>query len=133
MKKRVTIIVVSVFTLVVVSLSVGLPVYYYYQSFYYPPVTIVSYELNPTVGEEWILNATTWVPNGCWNLETPTIDIPESHINTVFILIKVKHTERICHQMVVHFDIDLTVIFPDVGNWTVHCNDKTITIYVQDA
>jgi hypothetical protein len=131
---RKTKIITSVSAVIVISLVLGLPLYFHYSSIHYPPVTIISYELNPEAGENWILNVTTWVPNGCYQDREPTVDIGEKEDFIVFIIIKTKYQRRVVCDAAIHVTNHLFQIsFPEAGNWTVHCNDQTITVYVQEA
>jgi hypothetical protein len=120
--------------MVIVSLSIGLPLYYHYSSIHYPPVTIISYELNPEAGEEWALNITTWIPSGCYQMKVPIVDVAEKQDFTVSITIKAKYRRgMVCDQSIHTYNFIFNIIYPEYGNWTVHCNDKTITIYVQES
>lgn len=135
MKRKVLIILsASVSAAIVISLSLGLPLYFHYSSIRYPTITIISYELNPTVGEEWTLNVSAMIPNGCYRMKAPIVEISEKQDYTVFITIKAKFQRRIlCDQMVHHINYLFQIVYPLPGNWTVNCNEKTITVYVQES
>ncbi|NPD87301.1 MAG: hypothetical protein HGN29_01170 [Asgard group archaeon] len=132
MNRKNLIITTAVTAAIIVSFSVGLPLYFHYSNIYYPPVTIISYELNPTAGEEWTLNVSART-SGCYRMKTPVVEISEKQEYTVLITIKSKLLRRvICPGIFYHMNYLFQIIFPLPGNWTVHCNDKTITIYVQE-
>ena len=138
MNRRTLIIIsVSVSVVIVISLSIGLPIYYHYSSIIYPDITIVSYQLNPEAREEWTLNVSTYLLDTCCIMKSPSIEFSEKCENTVYIIIKAKKINRfdrglLCDLIRTEFDYQFQMVFPLSGNWTIHCNDKTITIYVQE-
>jgi hypothetical protein len=135
-RKILVIISVSVSVATVIALSIGLPLYFHYSSIFYPDVTIVSYQLNPEAGEEWTLNVSTYLLNTCYLMKSPVIEFSEKYEYTIYIILKAKKTSRfdrglLCEIIRTGFDYQFQIVFPLSGNWTVHCNDKTITVYVQ--
>jgi hypothetical protein len=118
-------------TAIIISLSLGLPLYFHYSRIYWPGFTINEYVLNPDVGEKWTLNVTVTMPGGCIAMKTPSMKINEKEYS-VFITLKAKRHSGICTQMVYYLNYLFDIIFPETGNWTVHCNDKTFTVYVQE-
>ena len=114
-RKTLIITSVSVAVAVVISLTLGLPLYFHYSSIHYPPITIVSYELNPEAGEEWTLNVTTWLPNSCFYMKETTIDISEKQDLTVFITLKAKNVRGLCAQMIKELNYLFEIIYPLPG------------------
>ncbi|MHA1953029.1 MAG: hypothetical protein ACXAAM_01025 [Candidatus Heimdallarchaeaceae archaeon] len=127
------IISVSVSLAIVVSLSLGLPLYYHYSSIFYPESTIISYELNPEAGEEWTLNASFIFGLPCVKAKNPIVEFSKRQDYTVVVTFKVKlQRVIICPGIMVEWNYLFKLVFPQPGNWTVHCNDKKITVYVQE-
>jgi len=132
-RKTLIIISAAFSTAIIISLSLGLPLYFHYSSISYPPITIVSYELNPEAEEEWTLNVSTILANPCWNMKTPIVEFSKRQDYTVFITVKAKHQRGVlCPQVIVEWNYLFQFSFPLPGNWTVNCNEKTIVIYVQE-
>ena len=132
-RKTLIITSVTISAAILISLSLGLPLYFHYSSIRYPPITIISYELNPTAGEEWTLNVSAMTPNGCYRMKTPIVEISEKQDYTVFITVKAKFQRGVvCDQMIHHTNYLFQIVYPLSGNWTVHCNEKTIIVYVQE-
>ena len=134
MNRRTLIIIsVSVSAAIVVSLSIGLPLYYHYSSISYPPITIVSYELNPEAGEEWSLNVSIVLGSPCVDVKNPIVEFDKKQDFTVLITVKAKRIRGVlCPAIVVERNYLIQFSFPQSGNWIVYCNDKTITVYVQE-
>ena len=67
------------------------------------------------------------------NVKTPVVEFPKKQDYTVFITIKAKHLRGVlCAQMIVEWNHLIQFSFLQPGNWTVHCNDQVITVYVQE-
>ena len=53
---------------------------------------------------------------------------------TVFITIKAKYQRGVvCDAMIHYTNYLFQIVYPLPGNWTVHCNEKIITVYVQES
>jgi len=125
-------ILVAIFSFVIVSSTIGIPLYFHYRSIYILPITIISYQLNPSVGEEWVLNGTIRISDSCWKFKSPIIKMDEQK-KEVSIIIKAKRDYgSICLAMVFYIEKTISLIFPISGQWRVRCNDKIITVYAQE-
>ena len=132
MKRKQRIILFVIVSFIIVGTSIGIPVYYHYKSIKIFPFTIISYQLNPTVGEEWILNGSIRIGDSCWRFKLPIIDMNEEEKKIVIIIKAKRDTRGGCLFAVFDVEMSISLIFPITGQWGVRCNDKFITVYVQE-
>ncbi len=131
MKKKVWIILsISGVLLAISVISFGITFYIIQRNTWCLGITDVSYLPVANVNGDWELNAITdYYPDTSWRLLKPKISFYEDDL-LVTIGICGRHSRDVGLMMTVQLEATITLVFPNIGNWTVRCNNQTIYVQV---
>ena len=119
----------NVFTLVVL-VSCGIAFLAIQYPKWYPKLAEISYDSITALNEDWELNATTeYSYPTSWRLAEPNLIFNEKSFRLI-IIIRARYNGPSMLPASWQLMTTINLVFPLIGNWTVHCNDQMFIVQV---